>query len=174
VVRGNADLEARLMLDQWVYQPGLPSNAVEPTAQGFAEVDRYVAAFAAGGSPTEAPWANWVTMQRQRYLQAVPRELPRARLDALQAAFNLNDIGNNEVLFDWLSLAVRNRYEAALPSLERFLTSQGRGKFIRPLYTALMGQGEWGRPIARRIYQRARAGYHPIVQGGVDRIMNQA
>jgi len=61
-----------------------------------------------------------------------------------------------------------------LPSLERFLTSQGRGKFVRPLYRALMSQGEWGQPIAQRIYARARAGYHPIVQAAVDRIVAPA
>ena len=52
-----------------------------------------------------------------------------------------------------------------------FLTRQGRGKFVRPLYHALTEQGEWGQAHARAIYARARAGYHPIVQGGVDRIV---
>jgi aminopeptidase N len=171
VVQGDADLEARLMLDEWAYGPGVPSNATEPTAQGFAEVDRYVAAFNAGGAPSDAPWANWVTMQRQRYIQSLPRELPHARLTALEAAYGLNTIGNNEVLFDWLSLAIANRYDPAVPAVERFLSSQGRGKFVRPLFAGLMRQGEWGQPIARRIYDSARATYHPIVQAGVDRIV---
>jgi leukotriene-A4 hydrolase len=173
IVRGDAALEAQLMLDQWVYQPGLPSNAQEPVASGFAEVDQAVQAFTNGGAPAVA-WANWNTAQRQRYLQTLPRELSRARLDALQAALRLNETGNSEVLFDWLALAVRNRYQPAVPALETFLTGQGRGKFVRPLYTALMGQGDWGQPIARRIYARARAGYHPIVQAGVDRIVTPA
>jgi leukotriene-A4 hydrolase len=173
VVRGNADLEAQLMLDQWVYQPGLPSNAQAPVATGFAEVDAAVQAFTSGGAPAAA-WTNWNTAQRQRYLQTLPRELPRGRLDALQAALHLNETGNSEVLFDWLALATRNRYQPAVSALETFLTSQGRGKFVRPLYTALMGQGDWGQPIARRIYARARAGYHPIVQAGVDRIVTPA
>jgi aminopeptidase N len=171
VVRGDAELEARLKLDEWAYQPGLPSNAVEPTAVGFAQVAEFVADFSAGGVPAAAPWETWGTTQRQRYIQTLPRELSRERLDALESAFGLNDIGNSEVLFDWLALAVRNRYQPAVPSLERFLTSQGRGKFIRPLFLALMQQEGWGEPIARRIYQRARPTYHPIVQAGVDRIM---
>lgn len=174
VVRGNADLEAQLKLDEWAYQPGLPSNAVEPQAEGFAEVARYVEQFSNGGEPPTAPWANWNTMQRQRFLQTIPRELPRARLDALEAALHLNETGNSEVLFDWLALSVRNRYEPAVPRLEQFLSSQGRGKFIRPLYASLMQQGDWGQALARRIYAQARAGYHPIVQGGVDRILNPA
>jgi hypothetical protein len=156
-----------------VYRPGLPSNAQAPTASGFVEVDQAAQSFAAGGAPA-AQWANWNTAQRQRYVQTLPRELSRDRLDALEQALHLNALGNNEVLFDWLALATRNRYDAAVPALERFLTSQGRGKFVRPLYTALMGQGDWGPPIARRIYARARAGFHPIVQASIDRIVTAA
>ncbi|MGD9816487.1 MAG: M1 family metallopeptidase [Hyphomonadaceae bacterium] len=174
VVRGDSALEARLMLDQWAYEAGLPSNAVEPHAAGFDEVARFVDDFAnRGGPPAAAPWESWGTMQRQRYLQTLPRELTRAQLAALESAFGLNDTGNAEVLFDWLALAVRNGYEPAAPSLERFLSRQGRGKFVRPLYRALMDQGPWGQEIARRVFAAARATYHPIVQQAVDRIVTQ-
>jgi aminopeptidase N len=174
VVQGDADLEARLKLDEWAYEPGIPSNAVEPVAHGFDDIPGYVEHFVSGGPPAAAPWEHWNTMQRQRYLQTLPRELSAERLDALNAAFNLNNIGNNEVLFDWLMLAVANRYQPAVPAVERFLSSMGRGKFVRPLYRALMGQGDWGQAIARPLYARARPGYHPIVQTAVDRIVTPA
>jgi aminopeptidase N len=174
VVRGDATLEARLKLDEWVYEPGLPSNAVEPIASGFDAIPGLVQAFVAGGPPSAAPWESWNTMQRQRYLQTLPRALPAERLDALNAAFNLNNLGNNEVLFDWLMLAVANRYQPAVPSVERFLIGMGRGKFVRPLYRGLMAQGDWGQAIARPLYARARPGYHPIVQTAVDRIVTPA
>lgn len=174
LVRGDDALEQSLQLDTWVFEPGLPSNAQEPRADGFEEVAHFAADFAAGGVPASAPWENWGTMQRQRYLQTLPRELPRERLDALESSFALNSITNSEVLFDWLSLALRNRYEPALAPTESFLTSMGRGKFVRPLYRTMMDQGDWGQPHARRIYALARAGYHPITQGQVDRIVTPA
>lgn len=174
VVRGDADLEARLMLDQWAYEPGLPSNVVEPRAQGFIEVERAVTAFNANGTLPTAAWSNWNTMQRQRFLQTLPRRLVRRRLDALQRAFELNTIGNMEVRFDWFALAIPNGYQAAGPAIEQFLLEQGRGKFIRPTYRALMAQGAWGQALARRVYARARPTYHPIVQDAVDRIMRPA
>ncbi len=172
VVRGDEALEQSLQLDAWAHEPGLPSNAVEPRATGFEEVAHFVNDFAnAGSPPAAAPWENWGTLQRQRYLQTLPRALSQAQLDTLERAFGLNEIGNSEVLFDWLSLALRNRYEPAVAPTERFLTRMGRGKFVRPLYRAMMDQGDWGQPYARRIYAAARAGYHPIVQGQVDRIV---
>jgi leukotriene-A4 hydrolase len=173
VVRGDAGLEAQLKLDEWAYEPGIPSNAQEPEASGFAAVEQAVAAFNANGA-MPAAWSDWNTMQRQRFIQTLPRRLPRRRLDALQRGLELNTIGNMEVRFDWFALAVPNGYEPAGPAIERFLTEQGRGKFIRPTYTALMAQGAWGQALARRVYARARPAYHPIVQTGVDRIMNPA
>jgi hypothetical protein len=172
-VRGDAALEARLMLDQWAYEPGIPSNALAPIATGFTPVEQAVAAFNAGAS-APAAWTGWNTMQRQRFLQTLPRDLPRARLDALEQAFSLNSIGNMEVRFDWFALAIPNGYAPAGSAIERFLIEQGRGKFIRPLYRALMEQGAWGQSLARSIYASARATYHPLVQAGVDRIVTEA
>jgi aminopeptidase N len=172
LVQADAALEARLQLDAWAYEPGLPSNAEEPHAAAFDEVAHFVDDFAnQGGAPAAAPWENWGTMQRQRYLQTLPRQLSHAQLEALERAFGLNRIGNSEVLFDWLALAVANGYEACAPALEDFLTRQGRGKFVRPLYRALHEQGAWGRPLAQRIYARARPTYHPIVVAAVNRIL---
>ncbi len=174
VVRGDAALESRLMLDQWAFEPGIPSNAVAPVADGFSEIPNYVQAFVDGGPAAAAPWEHWNTMQRQRYLQTLPRTLPAERLQELQRNLALDDIGNMEVRFDWLILAVRNGYTPSEAAVETFLTTQGRGKFIRPIYAALRAQGAWGRGVAQRVYARARPTYHPIVQAGVDRIMNVA
>jgi hypothetical protein len=170
-VRGDAALEQELQLDAWAYEPGLPSNAQAPHSDAFDRVDAAVTAFDAGGAPDAAAWDGWVTQERQRFLQKLPRQLPRARLDALEGAFHLNATGNSEVLFNWLELVVANHYDSGVESLTHFLSSQGRGKFVRPLYRALMAQGDWGRPIARRIYASARAMYHPIVANALDRIV---
>jgi aminopeptidase N len=173
-VRGDTALEQQLQLDAWAYQPGLPSNAQEPHAVTFDQVDAAVSAFNAGGAPDATQWDGWGTYERQRYLQTLPRELPRARLDALERAFGLNETGNSEVLFNWLELVVANRYEPGVASLEHFLTSQGRGKFVRPLYRAMMAEADWGQTLARRIYSRARPGYHNLVSDAVDRILTTA
>jgi aminopeptidase N len=171
VVKGDHDLEQRLQLDAWTYQSGLPSNAVEPHAAAFDRVDVAARAFANGGAPDAALWATWGTFERQRYLQSFATTLPTARCDALEAALHLNELGNDEVLSDWLMLAVRSGYEKSAPSVTGFLRGQGRGKYVVPLYRALMAQGPWGRVLARQIYVVARPTYHPIVVSAVDSIV---
>jgi hypothetical protein len=142
---------------------------VRPPAGIFADQDQAAAAFARGSASPQA-WSGWNTEERLRFLSRLPRKMPKPRLDALQSAFNLNGISNMEVRFAWLDLAVRNRYDPALPSLEQFLTSQGRGKFVRPLIQALAKDSHWGRPIAARIYGEARPLYHPLVTRDLDEL----
>jgi aminopeptidase N len=174
LLRGDVALEQRLMLDEWVYRPGLPANAARPDPAAFAEVDAAVRAFGGSGTAAAIPYAGWNTAERIRFLNALPRHLAGARLDELDRSFGLSQSGNSEVLFAWLKLAIANRYEPAVPAAERFLTSMGRRKFVSPLFEALVGEGDWGRPIARRIYARARPGYHSVTRGTVDAMMREA
>ncbi len=169
LVRGDVELERRLMLDPWVYQPGLPSNVARPEPAAFAAVDQAVSAFSAGG-PAPVAFGGWTTAERLRFLNSLPRKLPEARLSELDNRLRLNEAGNNEVLFAWLELAVANRYDPAVPSLERFLTTQGRRKFVRPLITALAEDRQWGRPIAVRVYAKARPSYHPVTTRDLDKL----
>ena len=34
-----------------------------------------------------------------------------------------------------------------------------------------MAQGDWGQPIARRLYERVRPTYHPVTGNSVDALM---
>ncbi len=75
-----------------------------------------------------------------------------------------------EILFAWLAICVRNTYEPAFEALEGFLCRQGRRKFLQPLYQAL-----WENPttqaLAKAIYGKARAGYHPLAVATIDGII---
>jgi aminopeptidase N len=170
LIRGDRALEQKLQLDRWVYQPGIPDNMVPADPQAFAEVDAAVAAFGRGEAPDAGSWRRWTTDERLRFLNRLPRKLPRVRLAALDRALGLNATGNNEVLFAWLSLAVANRYDPAVSPLERFLLSNGRRKFVRPLVKALAEDRQWGRPIAARVYAQARPLYHPLVTRELDEL----
>jgi len=169
LIKSDKALEHKLLLDQWVYEPGLPANVAKPDPQAFATVDQAVTAYAAGGPPP-AGFAKWSTAEKLRFLNTLPRELPKPRLDELSQQLQLNTAGNNEVLFAWLELAVKNRYDPAIPALERFLAAQGRRKFVLPLFKALAKDTSWGLPIAKRLYPTVRPGYHSVTTGSVDEL----
>ncbi|HEX8380258.1 MAG TPA: leukotriene A4 hydrolase C-terminal domain-containing protein, partial [Allosphingosinicella sp.] len=174
LVRGDKALEQKLMLDEWVYKPGLPANAVRPDPRTFAPVDAALGAFNGGGAAPSDLWARWTTAERLRFLNGLPRELGQERLAELDRTLQLTGSRNSEVLFAWLQLALANRYQPAVPAAERFLMTMGRRKFVAPLFETLAGEGEWGRPIAARIYAAARPTYHSVTTGTVDKTLKGA
>ena len=167
LVADEAEAE-KLMLREWIYEPGLPANVAKPDPAAFAEVDTAATAFTDERILDEAAWANWTSAERQRFLAKIPREMNSAELAALDEALKLSASTNNEELFLWLELAMQNRYEAAVPAVEQFLAKVGRRKFVAPLFEALMEQGSWGQGIAKRIYTKTRPSYHAVTRGTVD------
>ena len=179
LIQGDAALEEALMMDAWVYQPGLPSNAMAPVSQAFDPVDAAArSVFVEGGAPPQSLWQGWNTQQRQRFLawrpeghQAGQDWLSDAQLKALDEGLGLSAAGNSEVLFAWLQIAMTHRYEPAVAPTEAFLKGMGRRKFVLPLFQTLWGEGEWGRDLARRIYAEARPLYHPVTSNSVDAVV---
>jgi len=174
------ELERQVMMDAWIYQPGMPSNWQPPVSTAFVPVDAAAQAFAAGGPASAIPWSGWSTQERQRFLAYRPAGraegadwLTAAQLADLESTLHLKTEGNAEVLFAWLQIAVQHRYQPAVPTLEHFLTSQGRRKFVMPLFTSLWAEGDWGRPIATRVYAQARPGYHTVTTNSVDALLGR-
>lgn len=171
MIKDDKALEAKLDLDAWAYGPGVPANALHTRSEALARVDSQAAAFLKGGPASAIEAGAWTTQEWQRFLNTLPRKLTTAQLDDLDGTFKLSASPNGYVRTAWLEIAIANRYAPAVPSLEQFLKSVGRGLFIRPLYAALMRDAEWGQPMARRIFADAKAGYHPLIANGVERML---
>jgi aminopeptidase N len=160
----------RLQVDAWVYQPGVPSNAVKPHSDAFNAVDKAVQSFNAGTPAAQLTTANWTTHHWLHFLQTLPDALDAQKMADLDAAFHFSQTGNSEVLDAWLLKVVNSRYEAAYPELEKFLMTVGRRKYIQPLYAAMAKTPE-GAERALRIYEKARPGYHSVSQSSIDQVL---
>ncbi|MGE3707840.1 MAG: M1 family metallopeptidase, partial [Vicinamibacterales bacterium] len=170
LVAGDPAKEADLRLDEWAYRPGLPDNVPLTESDVLEKAAAAARAFGAGTAAASLATAGWSTQEWQHFLNSLPVELSRAQLEDLDRTFRLSERGNAEVLFLWLRVAIRHHYQPAMPALERFLTTQGRRKFVAPLFQDLMMQ-PWGRADALRIYAKARPLYHAVSRTTVDGIV---
>jgi hypothetical protein len=143
-------------LDEWIFRPGIPEGAAEPHSDAFERVE--------SGWPADT--GAWSTHEWLHFLRSQnPPDM--ARLDR---EFHFTESGNSEILHQWLWMAVKAGYQPAYPKVGQFLTSVGRSKFLKPIYSELMKTPE-GQARARAIYAEARPGYHPIAQATIDGIV---
>lgn len=180
-----ADLQDRLLaghpgavtaaeLDAWLGEPGIPAFAPEVEAAAFAAIDAERDGFLAGERAADAlSWPRWGTQERLYFLNGLPQALAPAQLGALDNAFDITGSRNSEVAFAWFQAGIRNGYPAIRPALERFLVEVGRRKFVVPLYRSLAARPD-DRAFAREVFDRARAGYHPITTASVEEVLAAA
>lgn len=140
---------------QWIDGEGMPAIP-KPRSTKLEAIEALGAAL----PPADIAWSatEWML-----YLESLPRPAPRALCDALHA--RLTSSANYEILCAWLELALRSRYEPVIPRVQEVLAATGRMKFLRPLYSALP------RDVARPLFERLRATYHPIAQQLVESLL---
>jgi leukotriene-A4 hydrolase len=171
LLKGDPQKAAKAKLREWLFEPGLPGDAPNPQAASLAMVEEQVKAFVAGTvKAADLPGKAWRAHEWIHFLTAMPTDIGRDKMAALDAAFGVTRAGNSEVLFQWLLLAVRNGYEPAYGRLDGFLTEQGRRKFLQPLYQELVKTPP-GKERALAIYRKARPTYHPASVEAVDAIV---
>jgi aminopeptidase N len=146
---------------QWVFEPGIPEGAPVPRSAAFADVEAVRQEWLAGHIAAEDIDASeWTYHHWKRFLDGMPQQLRREKLDDLDQAFDLTAAANNEIAFSWLRIAIRNDYDPAFGRLERFLSSIGRTKFIGVLYGDMMDAGM--DEMARQVFAEAEPTYHPL------------
>lgn len=155
----------------WIFQPGLPENHPVPQSDAFIKIDQLRTEWLDGRlAAKDLPVTRWTTHEWLYFINGLPRDLGVEAMQALDQAFALTDSGNNEIAHSWLRLAILNQYKAAYARLDQYLIGIGRRKLIQPLYEELM-KTEQGKMMAKRVYQEARPGYHPLAQSSIDEVI---
>ena len=166
---GNEALYTELMVDDWIYKPGLPDNAPQPKSARFEQVDAQIAAFSKGTPAKRLQTEGWTSNEWQRFLDNLPQPVTTARLQDLESTFHFENM-NAVIQRSWFPNVIGAKYEAAYPAMERFLLSIGRRYLLRPVYLKLAETPE-GLEWARGVYAKARPGYHAITQQGIDEVL---
>ncbi len=157
----------------WENDPGLPADAVLPVSSALEGVDQARTAWASGRLQSRKFGLDWAALQWVYFLDNMPAALGTRQLDDLDQAYGFTRSRNALIERGWLELAIRNDYQPAYARLEEYLNTIGRRLLIEPLYTDLMKTPS-GTQFARRVYAKARDGYHPDAVKAVDAIVNPA
>lgn len=172
-VEANLENADELNFKQWVYADGLPEDCPVVETRELFLVEMACKAFVDGVPTakiaTEFTTADWTTHHWNHFLRELPT-LSTEQMDQLDRQFKFTASGNSEITHDWLSHVIVSHYQPGMEKLETFLTGQGRRKFLEPLYRKL-AETEEGKKIAKRIYAKARSGYHSVSSNTIDEII---
>lgn len=167
LVADHAESVSMERVRQWIFAPGLPEAAPVPRSEAFSQIEPVRQDWLSGRIAAEdIDTSEWTYHHWKRFLDGMPRQLRRDRLEDLDQAFRLTSAPNNEIAFSWLRIAIRNGYEPAFGRLEDFLKTIGRTKFIGVLYEDMMDAGM--NDMARRIFEEAGPTYHPLAAKSID------
>lgn len=170
LIKGDEKLEDKLKIDEWVYGTGVPSNIIKINSGEFAKVDKQVNNFLKGKNASSLNIKNWTTHHWLYFIRTLPWELTEIQLKNLDSAFDLTNSGNYEILHAWLLRGIHNNYQPAMPAVEKFLTTVGRTKFLRPLYNKLAEKPE-GLKKAKEIYTKTKHIYHATSKQRIEEIL---
>jgi leukotriene-A4 hydrolase len=160
----------RAQANEWVLKPGLPADAVLPTTTAFQVVDSARNSWLAGKQPLKQLGGDWLAQQWIYFLDGMPAALTAAQLADLDKMLSLSKNPNAEIGHSWFMLVIANNYQPAFPRLEDYLKTIGRRKLIEPLYMGLMKTGS-GSEVAKRVFKKARSGYHPETTKAIEAIV---
>jgi leukotriene-A4 hydrolase len=170
----NPGVVSRAKLDEWIYAPAMPADAIYAQSDVFAKVDEQRAAWLAGKvGAAKLRTANWSAHEWQHFLDNMPASATAAQMAELDRQFALSKNPNAAIATSWFRIAIRFGYAPAMPAVERFLLSVGRMRFLNPLYREL-AKTPANHAFAERVFAQARPTYHPIAQAGIERILKEA
>jgi leukotriene A-4 hydrolase/aminopeptidase len=174
LMKSKQDAVTDAQLQEWLHSETVPAFAVLPKSDAFAKVESVRDAWLKGGPLDDAAAraAGWSTQEWIHFVDSLPRKMQPAQLASLDKRFGLTESKNAEIAHVWYRLAIANDYKPAYGAMETYLLRIGRRKLILPLYRDLAATPA-GLELARKIYAKARPGYHPLAQTSIDDVLKK-
>jgi len=156
------------------FTSGLPSpapdfsNALSASARALAATWIGFANAKVVGS-CDVDIAPWSSQMKCVFLEAMldhaevkGQSFPEDVLKGLDATYSLSESRNAEIRFRWQKLCLASDVAWVVPQVFDFVRSQGRMKFVRPLYRALANSS--AADEARKVFMECAMSYHPIAR----------
>lgn len=162
-------------VDEWVYEPGLPSNCVKVTSIRLQKMESLADKFADGKNifvDKNLKRENYTTQEWQTFIRRLPEGLSPDRLKLIDSKLNFKGCGNAEIMSEWYVLGINSNYKAIRPDMAKFLTKVGRRKFLEPIYETLaLSKDSSDLVWARSVFEKAKNNYHFVSKVTIEEII---
>jgi len=170
LIKSDLDLEEKIKMDEWIYQPGIPSNITIPVSDDFARIDSIQKNWRQTGIKGLATQIKSTT-ERQHFIDYLPEDLTEKEMAAIDAEFNFTEKGNFVIKRQWFVQAIKHNYKPARPVIEKFMIATSRTGSLQTLYKEMVKTSE-GKDWAKSIFEKAKSGYHLTTVQDMQKILN--
>ncbi len=159
-------------VSEWVYEKGIPENAIAINSNQFEEIEEFVNGFEEDVNVIDLKLdsLDWTTQEWMHFIRLLPDTGQVRFMTEIDVVHNLKGCGNAEIMAEWYVKSIKNGYKGVRYEMAEFLIEVGRRKFLEPIYEAL-SKNEDDKNFALKVYEKARANYHSISFNTIDEIL---
>ncbi len=159
---------SREQAEQWLYEPGLPADAVIPTSGNLDMAAEMAVLWSKGEIDiADIPADDWSPQAMRHFINSLDNDLSTERLNELDTALGLSDTHNAEIGRTWFIQVAQRQHRPAYDSLKQHLRRYGRTRLVRPVYVALARNGS-DLELAKALFADARDIYHPLTNMSIE------
>jgi len=161
----------RAQVEQWMYEPGLPVDALLPTSENLDQAAELAALWSKGEiDASELPVSNWSPQATIHFINSLDANLSTEKLIEIDTALGLSETRNAEIGRTWFIQVAQRQHRPAYEHLAAHLLRFGRTRLVRPVYLALAENGsDFG--LAIELFNAARGEYHPLTNASIERML---
>jgi len=160
-------------LSDWIYGVNLPKDSPQADSKRILELVAIANQFIQTDEISEEEVQTWSPQEWQIFLSQLSSGANIEICSSLDQQFQLSKTNNLEIRVAFLILAINKGYEPAFEITTQLLSSLGRMKYLRPLYSALSKHSEKTLQLAIETFEKAKASYHPVALSLVQSIIAQ-
>ncbi|MFT4684695.1 MAG: leukotriene-A4 hydrolase, partial [Flavobacteriales bacterium] len=157
--------------DEWVYNPGIPSNAFEIKSDKFENVSNTIKEIVTTNKVNAVVAKDWTTQEWVYFIRNFPTDITPEQMALIDNAFDLTNSKNSHKAMVWYEQAINHNYKGnnVDMKIEEFLTRVGRRWYVSTLYKAFANADKVDEGMA--IYKKARSNYHSVTVNTIDEVL---
>ena len=158
--------------NEWIYEPGVPSNQSIIISDKFEIVEKTIASFIKTNKIDKAITKNWTTQEWVYFIRNFPKDITAAQLTIIDNNFNLTHSNNSYIAMVWYEQSINHDYHGnnVDSKIEAFLIRVGRRWYVSTIYNAFKRNNKT--EIALTIYKKARPNYHSVTTNTIDDMLD--
>ena len=169
LIKSDKTLADKIKAEEWIYKPGIPSNITQAISEDFNAIDQIQKTWRQSGIKGLSQKIK-STNEKQHFIDYLPKDISEKEMAAIDAEFNFTRGGNFVVKRQWFVIAIRQQYKPAYAAIEQFMIATSRTGSLQTLYKEMIKTPE-GKIWAKRIFEKAKSGYHLTTVQDLQRIL---